>query len=497
MSLTSYVRRLAVGEQHCRVIIEVADLGATGWRRLTADPELRWRRITGARLGTAALRRRRGRAEPVPKTEAAAPVPALLEATGVASGSAAVAKQRLAATAMARLHAAGLDGVVVGAAPADPAEPLPEPVAAELAWPASADVLIFGPAEPAELNRRFAVAASAWSLDSDSARPPLVTEPAERRRRARMDVITGLCVLPLLLMLVVTVGPWLDQRSWALLLVAALVCVALSLLAVHALTRRHRFFARVRARVLAMGIALVAVLLAARVATRIPVPPLAVVIASAVVVAVFTPVALRLLPAEVPVRAVATWVPLVLVLVAAPVGDLLDGVYLDRLGLRATDVSLTFAQRWWSGAFFGVTALAGLVLGAAVWGWVRRLDAMGRRRAVPPASMVALCGAVYGAVLLAMTASVAWHQAEGTLGELPGRWGGIAPVWVCWSVAAPGSTNAAGSESFTGWAPPPTSHTVAWVGSSGGRHALWSPDTGGATVPDSVRLTRRGEPGRC
>ncbi|MBO0872952.1 MAG: hypothetical protein J2P19_06125, partial [Pseudonocardia sp.] len=429
MSLTSYVRRLAVGEQHCKVIIEVADLGATGWRRLTADPELRWRRLTGSRLGTSALRRRRGRAEPAPRTEATAPTPALLEASGVASGTATVAKQRLAATAMARLHAAGLDGVLLGAAPADPSAPRPEASAAELAWPASADVLIFGPAEPDELNRRFAVAASAWSLDAGSARPPLVTEPAERRRRAQMDVITGLCVLPLLLMLVATVGPWLDQRSWTLLLVASLVCVALSLLAVRALSRWHRFLVRVRGRGLAVGALLLVVVLVARVATRIPVPPLAVVIASAVLAAVFTPVALRLLPAEVPVRAAATGVPLALALVATPVGDLLDGVYLDRLGLRATDVSLTVAQRWWSGAFFGVTALAGLALGAAFWGWVRRLDAMGRRRAVPPASMVALCGTVYGAVLLAMAASVAWHQGEAAPGELPGRWGGIAPVW--------------------------------------------------------------------
>jgi hypothetical protein len=105
MSLGGYLRRLVVGEQRCKVIIEVPDLGVDGWRRL-------------------------------------------------------------AVRAMAQLSAAGLHGEVLGAA-AD--EPGVEPVEPESVWPASDDVLIFGPADQDELDRRFALVTGAWSVPEGDA----------------------------------------------------------------------------------------------------------------------------------------------------------------------------------------------------------------------------------------------------------------------------------------------------------------------------------------
>ena len=355
MSLGGNLRRLVVGEQRCKVIIEVPDLGVDGWRRLSADPQLRWRRLNPGRplAGPATLRRRRGKVESPGRPDSAAPAPALLEASGAASGTAAPARQRLAVRAMARLSAAGLHGEVLGAA-AD--EPGVEPVEPESVWPASEDVLIFGPADQDELDRRFALVTGAWSVPEGAAAAPSVVEPAQRRRRAGVDVLAGLCVLPLLLMAVPTLGPWLDRRTWALLLAAALVCVALPLLVVQALVPGRPALAAVRSRALGLAAALVVLLVAARLAIRLPVPPLVVLVLAGLLVAGLAPVALRLLPSSRPARAVAVGAPVALALVAAPVGDLLDGVYLDRLGLRPTDVAVSFAQRWWSGAYPGVRA---------------------------------------------------------------------------------------------------------------------------------------------
>jgi hypothetical protein len=318
-----------------------------------------------------------------------------------------------------------------------------------------------------------------------------VVEPAQRRRRARVDVLAGLCVLPLLLMAVPTLGPWLDQRTWALLLAAAVVCVALPLLVVQALVHGRPALAAVRSRALGLAAALVVLLVAARLAIRLPVPPLVVLVLAALLVAGLTSVALRLLPSSRPVRAVAVGAPVALALVAAPVGDLLDGVYLDRLGLRPSDVAVSFAQRWCSGAFFGVTALAGLVLPAVAWGWWRQLDAVGRRR-TPAAALLALLGAVYAAALLALSAGVAWNQAGAAADRLPGGWGGIAPAWVCWSPAGGGA-----AVPFAGKGLPPTEYAVVWLGGADGQYALWSPELGGVRISDQVQLRLRDVPGRC
>ena len=315
-----------------------------------------------------------------------------------------------------------------------------------------------------------------------------------------MDLLAGVCVLPLLLMAVPTLGPWLDQRTWALLLAAALVCVALPLLVVQALVHGRPALVAVRARALGLAAALVVLLVAARLVIRLPVPPLAVLVLAALLVAGLTPVALRLLPSSRQVRAVAVGAPVALALVAAPVGDLLDGVYLDRLDLRPTDVAVSFAQRWWSGAFFGVTALAGLVLAAVAWGWWRQLDAVGRRR-TPAAALLALLGTVYAAALLALAVGVAWNQAGAASDRLPGRWGGIAPAWVCWAPAGggpvAGATAGAAAVPFAGRGLPPTEYAVVWLGGADGQYALWSPDLGGVRISDQVQLRRRDAPGRC
>jgi hypothetical protein len=50
---------------------------------------------------------------------------------------------------------------------------------------------------------------------------------------------------------------------------------------------------------------------------------------------------------------------------------------------------------------------------------------------------------------------------------------------------------------FAGRAAPPTSTAVVWLGGSAGRFALWSPDTGGVTVPDQVQLRVRDTAGPC
>ncbi|HWN32919.1 MAG TPA: hypothetical protein VNP03_09245, partial [Pseudonocardia sp.] len=351
-----------------------------------------------------------------------------------------------------------------------------------------------------QLDRRFALVTGAWSVPEGAAAAPSVVEPAQRRRRARVDLLAGLCVLPLLLMAVPTLGPWLDQRTWALLLAAALVCVALPLLLVQALVHGRPALVAMRARALGLAAALVVLLVAARLVIRLPVPPLAVLVLAALLVAGLTPVALRLLPSSRQVRAVAVGAPVALALVAAPVGDLLDGVYLDRLDLRPTDVAVSFAQRWWSGAFFGVTALAGLVLAAVAWGWWRQLDAVGRRR-TPAAALLALLGTVYAAALLALAVGVAWNQAGAASDRLPGRWGGIAPAWVCWAPAGggpvAGATAGAAVVPFAGRGLPPTEYAVVWLGGADGQYALWSPDLGGVRISDQVQLRRRDAPGRC
>ncbi|HEY1969392.1 MAG TPA: hypothetical protein VGH89_15680, partial [Pseudonocardia sp.] len=359
------------------------------------------------------------------------------------------------------------------------------------AWPAAGGVLVFGPAEQAELNRRFALAASIWSLPSDRARPPKVPEPGQRRRRAIVDLVAVLCVLPLLLMAVPTVGPWLDLRGWALLLAAAAVAVAVPVLVVQALIPRWPLLVGARARALGAAAGLLVLLVLARLLISVPLPPTVVLVVAAGVVAVLTPVALRLLPLDRPALIGLALLPVLLALLATPVGDLLDGVYLERLGLRPTDVALSFAQRWLSGAYFGVIALAGVALAAALWGAFYQLDAVGRRRAVPPAPVLALLGLVYAVALLALSAGAAGRQAGAGNDGLPGRWGGIAPVWVCWS-APPG-----GYVPYTGAERPPTGVTVAWLGGASGRFALWSGDTGGATVSDQVQLRIRPSAGPC
>ena len=62
---------------------------------------------------------------------------------------------------------------------------------------------------------------------------------------------------------------------------------------------------------------------------------------------------------------------------------MLNDVYLRRLDLRVTDVAQTFAQRWWSGAFFVVISLAGLAVAATLYGLVYQRETFGRRLTVP------------------------------------------------------------------------------------------------------------------
>ena len=138
-----------------------------------------------------------------------------------------------------------------------------------------------------------------------------------------------------------------------------------------------------------------------------------------------------------------------------------------------------------------MTALAGLVL-AAVAGR-RQLAAVGRRR-TPAAALLALLGAVYAAALLALAAGVAWNQAGAASDQLPGRWGGIEPAWVCWSPAGGGSTAVV---PFVGRGLPPTEYAVVWLGGADGQYALWSPELGGVRISDQVQLRRRNTPGRC
>ncbi|WP_028932924.1 hypothetical protein [Pseudonocardia spinosispora] len=487
---TGFVRRLVVGEHHCRVLIEVPDIGADAWRRLTADRSLSWRRIPTPRQpgGVPILpRRRRARGKMEPTARADLPVPALVEASGSASGTAAVAKQRVAAHAIAALRTAGLDGDVLGAAGADTG---PELFGEDHVWPSSDGVLIFGPAEQEELDRRLAMTASVWSLDTDGLRRPSADERGQRRRRTRIDLGAALCVLPLLLMAVPTVGPWFDGRTWAFLLAAATVCVVLPLLALQAMSHSRPMLGEVRNRAIGLTVGLLVLLLLARLLTSVPVPPVAVTVVAGLIVAVLVPIALRLLPVEVPTRAALWGAPILLAVVAAPVGDLLDGIYLGRLGLHATDVQQTFAQRWLSGAFFGVTVLAGMALAAVLWGVVYQLDAVGRRRVTPPAALVTVLSLVYLAAMLALAAGAAGTRAEAAVGELPGSWGGITPRWVCWSPAG-------GPTPFAGMALPPTGTAIAWLGDAEGQHALWSPETGGVTIPAQVELRVRDSSGPC
>ncbi len=493
MSLSRSVRRLVLGEHGCRVLIEVSDLGPDGWRRLTADTTLRWRRL-GAPLrssGSAALRRRRGKVEPLARPDLAAPVPALLEATGAMPGTASVAQRRLAMVAASRLRAAGLLGEVLGAAPAG-ASP-PAPVVEDVVWPASGGVLIFGPADQDELDRRFGVVSSAWSDQLDPARRPVVPEPGRRPDGARIDAAVAVCVLPLLLMVVPTVGPWLNTRRWVLLFAAAVVCLALPLLVVHHFARRP-FFAKVRVRALVVSAGLIAALVLARVLAAIPVPPLLVLVVALLVLAVATPVAVRTVPSG--TRGLLVVVAAVSALLCAPVGEVLDGVYLARLDLRVTDISVTFVQRWLSGALFAVCLLAGLAVALAGWGLVHRLDAVGRERPAPPTPVLAVLGLVYAAGVLALCAGVARDRAGADSDGMPGSWGGISTSWVCWSPATT-PTNPAAVPAFAGRALPPTGTAVAWLGGADGRYALWSPSGGGVTVPDQVRLLSRDAAGPC
>jgi hypothetical protein len=67
----------------------------------------------------------------------------------------------------------------------------------------------------------------------------------------------------------------------------------------------------------------------------------------------------------------------------------------------------------------------------------------------------------------------------------------MTPVWVCWS-APPG-----GYVPYTGAQLPPSGTTVAWLGGAPGHFALWSADTGGATVSDQVQLRLQPTPGPC
>lgn len=495
MGVSGFMHRLLVGEHRCRLIVEVPDLGAEGWRRLTADPELSWRRVTpprrpGAQPGVLSLpRRRRAGAKVEPLLKLDAPVPALLEVRGTASGTASVAKQRLAGRALVALRAAGLHGELVGAAEAEPATEVP--TGQEVVWPASDGVLIFGPAEQDELDRRFALASSVWTLDGERARGPEVPAPGQRRGRALVDLLAGGCVLPLLLMVVPTVGPWLDRRSWALWLAAAAICVVVPILLVQALSARWPVLAAVRGRALLGAAAMLALLLVARVLVAVPLPPIVLLVAAALVAVVLTPVALRLLPVTRPAALALAALVVAPAVLAAPIGDLLDGVYLAGFGLRATDVAQTFAQRWWSGAFFGAVGLAGVAVAATLWGVVYRLDAVGRRRPVPPAPLLAVGGLVYLAALLAMCAGEAGNQAGAGAGRLPGGWGGITPTWACWSPTGTGPVP------FAGRALPPTTAAIVWLGGADGRFALWSPDTGGATVSDQVQLRVRDTAGPC
>ena len=488
-----------MGEHHCRVIIEVADLSADGWRRLIAEPELSWRRIAVPRhlSGQAGItglpRRRRSRARVVPLVKVDAPMPALLEVSGTASGTAAVAKQRLATQALVALRSAGLRGEALGAAAAEAAgtDSGGAVLGEDLVWPTSNGVLIFGPSEQQELDRRFELACSVWSLGVDRIRRPEVPSPGQRRRRTVTDLVTGLCVLPLLAMAVPTVGPWLDRRSWALWIAVASVCVAVALAVAHTLSARWPLLAVVRGRGLRAAGLLLALLLLARLLVAVPLPPVALMVTAAVLAAVLFPIALRLLPVTHTARLALAGLVGSLVLVAAPVGDLCNAVYLGRLGLRATDVTQTFAQRWWSGAFFGATTLAGVALAVTLWGVVYQLDAVGRRSAKPSTPLLAVCGLVYLAALLAMAAAEAGNQAAAGADELPAGWGGIAPVWVCWS-PPPGVM-----VPFAGRALPPSTASAVWLGSADARFALWSAQTGGATVSDQVQLRVRDTAGPC
>lgn len=490
-ALTGFVRRIVVGEHHCRVLIEVPDIGVDAWRRLTADHSLSWRRIPTLRQpGGVPIppRRRRTRGKIEPTARADLPVPALVEASGTASGTSAVAKQRVAARAIAALRTAGLDGEVLGAAGAEEGSEL---VGEDLVWPSSEGVLIFGPPEQDELDRRLAMTASVWSLDADGLRRPSADERGQRRRRTRIDLGAALCVLPLLLMAVPTVGPWFDGRTWVFLLAAATVCVVLPLLVLQAMAQSRPMLGEVRNRATGLTVGLLVLLLLARLLTGVPVPPTVVTAVAGLMVAVRVPIALPLLPVEVPTRAVLWGAPILLAVAAAPVGDLLDSIYLGRLGLHATDVQQTFAQRWLSGAFFGVTVLAGMAVAAVLWGLVYQLDAVGRRRVTPPAALVTVLSLVYLVAMLALAAGVAGTRAEAAEGELPGSWGGIAPRWVCWSPAGTGPTP------FAGVALPPTGTAIAWLGDAAGQHALWSPETGGVTIPAQIELRVREAPGPC
>ncbi|HEY2203587.1 MAG TPA: hypothetical protein VGH99_03790 [Pseudonocardia sp.] len=492
--MSGQVRRLLVGEHHARVLAEVPDLGTDGWRRLTAEPSLTWRRVAAARPAAAAtpLRRRRGKVEALPRPDPATPAPALLEATGTATGTASVARQRLAARVATRLRDAGLTAQVLGVAPAEPG---PDPVAEESCWPAGAGVLIFGPGDQDEVNRRFGLAAAAWSLDPDEVPAPSVPSAGlarrNRERRAAVDSLAALCVLPLLAMAVPSLGAATDTRTWGLLLAAAVVGVAVPLLALQALAHRWPWLTEARSRGMVGAAALVVLLVLARAAVAVRVPPPLLAVLALLVAAACVPPVLRLLP-EPPVRAAAVGVPVALALLAAPVGDLLDGGYLARLGLRPTDVALSLPQRWWSGAFFAATALAGLAVLAVGWGLLRQADVTGGRR-LPPVPVLAVCGVVYAAAVLAFAWGTAWSQGAARPGELPGHWGGIDPAWVCWS-ATGGPADRVG---FTGRRLPPTDVAVVWLGGAGGRAALWSPVSGGVTLDGPVQLRLRDAPGRC
>ncbi len=521
MTLSRSLTRVVVGEHHCRVLVEVPDLDPGAWRRLTADPTLSWRRIGAPRAGAAPdapsgapverragtavgpragapvpLRRRRGKVEaPVRRDRPAgrdpsAPVPALLEVTGSATGVATVAQRRLAVRALSRLRAAGLTGEVVGTGPADAPACAPPSVRV---WPAGRRATLWAPAEQDELDRRFALLAAAWP--GLSGRSPRVGAPDEARVRARVDGAAALCLLPLLLMVVPTAGPWWDSRRWVLVLTAATVCVGLPLLVVHHLAERRRFFGSVRRRILVAAPALLLMLLLTRVLVAVPVPPLVVAAAAGLALAVATPVALRTVPAlgtEPGARLAVLAVPAMLVLAAVPVGELLVENYLAPLGLRPADVTLTVAQRWLSGALFGLCALAAAVVAVATWGWAHRSDGSERLRRPPPAPVLAVLGVVLVAGLFAACAAVAGNRAAPDRGGLPGSWIGVTPTWVCWSV--PGGPAGA---PFVGRALPPAGQATVWLGGASGRQTLWSPESGGVTIADPVRLLLRDGPGPC
>jgi hypothetical protein len=522
MSSKGLVHRLLGAEHQCRVIVEVAELGADEWRRLATDPRLTeeprlsWRRVGAGRPvgngqnGIPSMPRRRRtrvRADLPSPVRTESPTTILLEATGSSAGPPSVAKQRVAERAVAALRAAGLRADPVGATEIDedPATAVPDG-AADTVWPASDDVLVFGPSDRSELERRYEVLAAAWSLDPyparspDTAVPPApeLSAPARARRRAVRDSGAVLCTLPLLLMIVPTLGPWWDGRTWLLFLAVALLCLALPLLALQALSHRAPGLVTVRNRALVLAAVLLVLLLLARALVAVPLPPAVPMVAALAVVVVGTPLALRWLPTAGPGTAspsaraaVLAGLPVLLAVLAAPVGDMLDGVYLSRLGLRATDVTLTFAQRWWSGAYFAVLALAAVALAATAWGLWCQLDASGRRQRLPTGPVLALCGAVAVGALLAASAAGARNRAMAGPGELPGAWGGIHPVWVCWT-APPG-----GPVPFAGPRLPPTATAVGWLGSTPGRLALWSPASGGVLVSDQVQLRVRDGAGPC